>query len=181
MRQRAIAESEYQQQMPVRYDPDMLREYGETHTTDEIIAELQELQRSRAEHLLRCHTGPAVPPEERKQALYDYCVAVMAEDLLAPGMEEHNPWSYPEWLALAQSRMAEFIMEDIEERQVLAQPWLCNEEEPQHLHNLANSVSASILPLEPHDDDRIFAIGVLKEQIRPWVLPEIRADELTLA
>jgi hypothetical protein len=180
MKQRQVAELGYPQQMPVRYNPDALHEYDEAYTTEEIIEGLQELQSSRARHLLYCHTDLTIPPEERKQALYDFCVVSMAEDLMTPGKGIHNPLNSPRWLALAHSRMAEFIMADIDNRYVLTETKLfCGDEDREYLHNLANSISASIIPLEPHDD-RIFAIGVLTEQIRPWVLPAVRADELTL-
>lgn len=181
MNRQAIAESA-QQQLPVKYDPDALREYGEIHTSEEIIEGLLVLQQRRAEHLLHCYIDPATPPDERKQALYDYCVVSMAEDLLAPEKSVHNPLNFPRWLALAHARMAEFVMTDVDNRYMLTETMLFSgDENREYLHNFANSVSASIVPCDAHNDDRVFAVGVLTEQIRPWVLPKIRADELTLA
>ena len=167
--------------IPAAFDFESLRDLAETYTTYQLLQGLEELSGQRAEHLLTSYTKGIVPPEERKQAMYDFCVVSMAEEPLVPSKNRHNPWEFPEWLLLAHARMSEFIMTDLDARQTLADTQLFGGDSD-FLHNFANSVSASIMPKDAHvESDQVFAVGVLTEQIRPWVLPDIRADELTLA
>jgi hypothetical protein len=168
--------------MPVAQDFESLRDLAETYTTNQILEGLEELSRQRATYLLSCYTEQVVPPEERKQALYDYCAVAMAEEqLVHTTAHQHNPQNFPEWLMLAQARMAEFIIADPNVREILMDTQLFGKD-VDFFRSFANSVSASIMPKDAHNEsDQVFAVGIITGQVRPWVLPEIRADELTLA